>query len=97
MALSRNHAAGIQRKDAKWQRRQAGKANSQYENVGVGDNQMVTTKLETKSFETIAPLHLGVLALKVFCIVPAKLALAPEPVAVPASPALPFAASAARR
>jgi len=42
---SRNHAAGIQRKDAKWQRRQAGKANSQYESIGAGDNQTVTSKL----------------------------------------------------
>jgi len=32
---------------------------------------MVTTTLETKSLETVAFLHLGVYALKVFCIVPA--------------------------
>ena len=32
---------------------------------------MVTTRLETKSLGTVAPLHLGVFALKVFCIVPA--------------------------
>jgi hypothetical protein len=46
------------------------KANSQYETIGAGDNQMVTTKLETISLETVAPLHLGVFALKVFWIVP---------------------------
>jgi hypothetical protein len=48
------------------QRHQAGKANSQYETVGAGDYQMRTFKLGTKGFETVAPLHLGIFALKVF-------------------------------
>jgi len=48
------------------QRRQAGKATPEYETLGAGDNQMVTSKLGTKSLATLAPLHLGVLALKVF-------------------------------
>ena len=66
--IEENHKKGknIPRKDAKWQRRQVSKANSQYETIGAGDNQMVTTKLETISLETVAPLHLGVFALKVF-------------------------------
>jgi len=47
----------------------SGQENLQFETVGSDIIQMVTSKLGTRSLETVAPLHFGVFALKVFWIV----------------------------